>query len=698
VAALNHPHIVTVYSVEEDSGHHFLTMELVEGKTLHDLLGGEGLPLARILDLASALAEALAAAHEKGIVHRDLKPANVMVAENGRVKVLDFGIAKLTRARAAYSEETAVLGAAHTSAGVLMGTMPYMSPEQVEGQPLDARSDLFSLGVMLHEMTTGRRPFQGTSTAALLSAILRDTPPPVDERRRDIPAGLTRLIARCLEKDRGRRIETAGQVREAIEALRGAPAADARRSIVVLPFANSSPDAENEYFSDGLTEEIISDLSKVHLLSVISRTSSMQLKGARKDVRTIGRELGVRYVLEGSVRKAGSSLRITAQLVDARDDAQLWSDKYSGTIDDVFEVQERVSREIVRALDITLTSRENARLAERPIVHARAFERVLQARQELRRMSAEAIARAAARLREAAQIEGETPALRALQAWARVMQIRAGVSRDLAPLDEAEREAHALIALAPGAPYGYALLGHIGYERGHLPEAVWNARSALAREPNDADTLFYMGISYIAAGQNESAQEVVQRILACDPLAPVSALLAGVWRWFVGQPAAAVTELRRGLEIDPPNFILHWSLGYTYASLGRLAEAAREANVLQMAAPDAPYTRQLLSLLDALDGRPREACARLADIDTTSLDSHHLFHLGEAFALAGDPDRALPLLARAVGGFYPYPFLAEHCRFLDPLRPSPRFVEILGRARELAEAFPRREAELGPVR
>ena len=434
VAALNHPHIVTIYSVEQAEGVHFLTMELVEGESLDRKVLSTGLPVGQILTLAMEIAEALAAAHGKGIVHRDLKPGNIMVTGDGRVKVLDFGLAKMA-ADAASELETI----AQTSEGVVMGTMPYMSPEQVEGRAVDARTDIFSLGVVLYQLATGNRPFAGRSQAALVSAILRDTPAVVTTQRPEVPSELGRLITRCLEKDRERRLQTAKDVRNEAEEIRRAresgpaaprassAAAPERASIVVIPFANFSPDSENEYFSDGLTEEIIADLSKVKALRVISRTSSMQLKGVKKDVRTIGRELGVRYVLDGSVRKAGNSLRITAQLIEAASDAHVWSDKYSGTIDDVFEVQERVSREIVKALDITLTSDEQRQLGERPTHDVRAFQLFLQARQELRRY---APARAVALIREAIRIEGETPALMSILTAAKVAEVRAGVGRD----------------------------------------------------------------------------------------------------------------------------------------------------------------------------------------------------------------------------------------------------------------------------
>jgi serine/threonine protein kinase/tetratricopeptide (TPR) repeat protein len=704
LAALDHPGIVGVYSVEEADGVHFLTMQLVEGRPLDLLIAEGGLPVAKLFEIATALVEALAAAHEKGIVHRDLKPANVMVGSSGRVKVLDFGLAKVGTSPDARTSSSALQTEMQTAEGIVMGTVPYMSPEQIQGRAVDHRTDIYSMGVILYEMAAGRRPFHGHSSAELVSAILRDQAPAMADLRPDLPRDLGRLISRCLEKDRERRAQSATEVLDELAALRGQlnsgaltrsggsgaadPGASNRRSIVVLPFANLSPDADNEYFSDGLTEEIIADLSKVRALRVISRTSAMQLKGAKKDVQNIGRDLGVRYVLEGGVRKAGNSLRITAQLIDASTDAHLWSDKYSGTIDDVFEVQERVSREIVRALNVTLTSDEHRRLAERPIANVRAFELYLQARQEVRRIRGDALERASRLLSQAVAIEGETPPLLALMAWAKVTQVKAGINRDLRPLDEAEAQARALLERDPNSADGHALLGYIAYERGHLSEAVGHFQRALDLEPNDADTLFFMGVSYIGAGQNDSARDTGQRAVASDPLAARSWTLKGVAPWFVGRHEEGLPDLLRALELDPQDFLLQWCMGYTYASLGRLPEAARHAAFLREVGPDVPYTRQLLALIDGLEGRKEAASERLASIDVTPLDAHNKFHLAESFGLAGDTDRALDVLEQAVDqGFYPYPFMAKHCPFLAPLRPLPRFAGILARAKERAEAF-----------
>jgi serine/threonine protein kinase/tetratricopeptide (TPR) repeat protein len=699
VASLNHPHIVTIYSVEQDAdtGAHFLTMELVEGKSLDRQLPAAGMPGPQLLDLAWALADALAAAHDKGIVHRDLKPGNVMLTADGRVKVLDFGLAKTSEAGFAGADAETI---ERTSEGVVMGTVPYMSPEQVEGRSVDARSDVFSLGVVLHEAATGTRPFKGASSAAVLSSILRDTPPLVGASRADLPGTFGRLVARCLQKDRERRVQTAKDVRNEIDAIRrestsgirrasGPSAATAGRdgrSIIVLPFANLSPDADNAFFSDGLTEELIADLAKVNALSVISRTSSMQLKGTTKSVRAIGEELGVQYVLEGSVRKAGNSLRITAQLVDVATDTPLWSDKYSGTMDDVFEVQERVSREIVRALGVRLTSEEIRRLAERPIADPRAFELYLHARQQLRRY---AIPTAVPLIEQAIRIEGETPPLVAMRAWATLWQVRLGMAPDQSPLDEAERVAQSLVTERPDASYVHALLGNLKYERGHLLEALRHFRRAIELEPNDTDSLVMMAFTLVGAGQDDEAQALAPRLVQSDPLSAATWTAAGGPLWFVGRAAEGVPIMQRGLEIDPDSFIAHWCTGYACAVAGRIDDAKAHAANLRRLFDGGPYTRQLLALVDGLEGRQAAAREWLAPINIAILDPHQQFHLAESFLVAGDLERGLELLERSNFGFHPYEYMAHHCRFLDPVRDTPRFQALLAQAKDRTEAFKR---------
>ena len=329
IAAINHPHICQIYDVGSD----YLVLEYLQGEPLRG-------PVTRdeAVRLAIQIADALQAAHERGILHRDLKPANVMVLRQGgrpHAKLLDFGIAQLTGSDP---------DATSTVAGDVIGTPAYMSPEQAAGKPLDARSDVFSFGAVLYELLAGARAFPGDSTAQILSAVLRDDPGPFDA-----PPRCSRSSSRCLAKDPERRFQTMADVRHALQHLpRGS--ADAAASIAVLPFANLSADRENEYFGDGLAEEIINALAQVDGLKVIARTSAFSFKGKNEDVRQIAQALGVTNVLEGSVRRAGDRIRVTAQLIAAADGTHLWSERFDRPMTDVFAMQDEIASAITTAL------------------------------------------------------------------------------------------------------------------------------------------------------------------------------------------------------------------------------------------------------------------------------------------------------------------------------------------------------------
>jgi len=469
------------------------------------------------------------------------------------------------------------------------------------------------------------------------------------------------------------------------------PAEDGLAGIVVLPFSDMSPGGDHEYFSDGLTEEIIADLAGVGALSVISRTSAMCLKGTEKDVREIGRDLGVRYVLEGSVRVAGPRLRITAQLIDATTDAHVWAHKYDGDLEAVFEVQERVAREIVKALDVRLTRQEEARLSEHPVADVQAFELYLRARQRLRGYSTDGVEDLIAR---AMDIEGPTPPLRALRAWVKVTEVRAGVSRD-GELQEAETEARDLVRSAPDAAYGHALLGTIAYERGKLALGVRHFDRALEFEPNDGDALFYQAICYNAAGKDAEVDRISARLLALDPLNPMAVMVDGIRHWFYGRAEEALPQVAHAVELDPGNLINRWCDGYTRALAGDLDGAGAQAEWLSRNAPRLPYTHQLTSLVAALRGQRDRALEILSGVDIAPLDGHHRFHLAESYAMAGDVERGLELLELGIDrGFYPFAYIDEHCPFLAPLRGTDEFSRIRDKAKQLHEAFDRELASI----
>jgi len=388
VVALNHQHIVTIFSVEEAGGVHFLTMELVVGQALDRLIPESGLPIGQIVEIAGALADALTAAHEKGIVHRDLKPANVMITHDGRVKVLDFGLAKEVGEAGLDDATRTSLG--NTQAGVVMGTPAYMSPEQISGRPLDCRTDIFSLGVMLHEMATGKRPFAGNSSAELVSAILRDAPPSVCETRADLPGDLARIVRRCLEKDARYRIQTARDVSNEFRDLArqtqqkaasptsaqapasshaatpsptsaahshtdsGAGRADEGFWVAVLPFKAQGASPDLAALAEGLTEDIVTGMSRFYYLRVIARGSTLSYANKAIDLRVAGKELGARYVMEGTLRQAGAKLRLAVQLVDTVTGAHLWAENYERAFspESIFELQDDLVPRIVSTVAV----------------------------------------------------------------------------------------------------------------------------------------------------------------------------------------------------------------------------------------------------------------------------------------------------------------------------------------------------------
>ncbi len=382
VAALSHPNIVAIFDVgtgsgTSESGHPYLVTELLDGETLRSLLGRGPLPLPRADEIALQLVAGLAAAHDRGVVHRDLKPENLIVTRDRVVKILDFGLAKAS-AETRHDHADDVTRPSGTMAGMVMGTAGYMSPEQVRGHAADPRSDIFAVGAILYEMVSGQRAFQGASPADTMSAVLREQPMDL-VLRSGTPPSLARLVRRCLEKDPADRFQTARDLRFAIEnvsdshAVSPAQSTAESRSIAVLPFANMSSDADNQFFSDGLAEELINALSRLPGLQVASRTSAFRYRTTDTDIREIGRQLHVGAVLEGSVRRAGNRLRVTAQLINVADGYHLWSERYDREMADVFAIQDEIVEAIVKAIAPALAG-DAKKAVRRPTDNLEAYE------------------------------------------------------------------------------------------------------------------------------------------------------------------------------------------------------------------------------------------------------------------------------------------------------------------------------------
>ncbi len=605
VASLNHPNIVTLHSIEEASGIRFLTMELVDGEGLDQVVVPGGLPLARVLELAIPLADALSAAHQKGVVHRDLKPANVMVTREGRIKVLDFGLAKSSEAVPAAGMTTApTMESPISSAGQVVGTIPYMAPEQLRGEPTDARTDLFALGILLYELATGRRPFAGATSADVSSSILRDLPQPVLQVRADLPADFGRVIARCLEKDPDRRVQTAKDVRNELELLRrtGVPAptpapapreAPATRapdapSIAVLPFVNRSRDEEDEYFSDGLADELLSMLAKIRGLRVAARTSTATFKGRTVTITEVGQALKVATVLEGSVRKSGNRVRIAVQLVKVEDGYPLWSETYDRTLDDIFALQDDIAQSVVKELRTTL-------LGETPDSHASGEARV--------EVAAAAHGRAGNAESHRLYLQGKYLVDRFTQE-----DTARGIHYLQQAIETDPANAPALVYLARGhaqqGGYGWAPV-HEGYEK---------ARQAIARALELAPDLAeaHEVRSQILRSNDwdwKGADAAAKRALELAPNNSEALCEAGILARQLGRLEEAEALLLRAYEQDPLNVRVIMSLAHGYRSVDRLDEAERWCRKAVELAPHRMTVHHILSIVLSDQGRHDEAVA-----------------------------------------------------------------------------------------
>jgi TolB-like protein/Tfp pilus assembly protein PilF len=579
LAALNHPNVVTIHSVEEVEGLHLLTMELVEGDSLDQVLPAQGFGLDRLFPLAIQVADALAAAHEKVIIHRDLKPANVMVGEGGHVKVLDFGLAKLA-ASEPKDEETQLM----TQDGMILGTVLYMSPEQIQSQPVDARSDIFSLGILLYEMATGERPFQGENTPSVISAVLKDQPQPVTELKADLPNHLGRIVHRCLEKDPDRRYQSAKDVRNELEGLRdelrsaalrvgsgpkraaaatvdsrrsgsrnawlrpaaigalvlalggaawwfgssrrtAAPVGDAARaveaSIAVLPFASVSTDEASLAFSSGIHNDLVIRLSKVGALKVISRTSVMEYRETTKNLRQIADELGVATVLEGSVQRSGDRVRLNTQLVNAANDETIWAEAYDRelTVADIFDIQEDVAGKIATALQARLTPEEQQQLERRPTENLEAWEAYQLGLDYADRAEEASAHRLAVQMFERAVDLDPEFAL----AHAHLGRQSAGLYHQFMDhtqerLDSARQAIETALRLEPGLPEARMARGYY-YYWGQLDYERALAEFAAAAEAQPSNPQILTGIGFVRRrqGRFEEALEMFERAAEVNP-------------------------------------------------------------------------------------------------------------------------------------------------------------------------------------
>ncbi len=702
VAVLNHPGIVTLYSIEEAGGVRFLTMEVVEGRGLDRLIAPGGLPIPRVLDLVFSIADALVAAHEKGVVHRDLKPGNVMVTMEGRVKVLDFGLARLATAGpgATMDSRAETREGPLTAAGAALGTAPYMAPEQIRGEEVDARADLFAIGILLYELLTGTRPFRGSTSGEASAAILRDAPEPLSKRRVDAPADLVRVVHRCLEKSPDHRFQTARDLRSELDRIRleiergvqsppaAAPTlAHGTPSIAVVPFVPLGPGGDDAFLADGLSEEIITDLSRLKDLRVISRASCFRLRGL--PAVEAGRELGVQFVLDGSLRRAGQALRINAQLVNVADGRAVWGERFDTVMDDLFSVQERLARSIVEMLRGTISSADFAGLSDRPIRDVAAYECYLRARHELWQLSPVAFERARALLHAGLARVGENVLLLATLGELWVSAHEFGLIPDEQPLLEAERCAQRAAKLDSEAPATMFLSGLVHFKRGRMQEAIDALGQVLALEPGNADAVTWLNAACFISGRVDAAAALAARLGSMDPLTPMSVAHEGFVDLYAGRLEAAEPKYRRWLERDLGNPFAHYCWGMVLAMRGRAGEAAAAFESVARMVPN--HVLDVLGTFLRHSLRGAGEAARAA-VNTTlenaiKLSTYLAPHMAAGYALLDDRERALDWLEIGFANGFAAWKLLEASAWYPGLDADPRFRELLTRMRKHSESI-----------
>lgn len=745
-SALEHPNICPIYEFGEHEGQPFLVMQLLEGQTLRELISAAApvkspLLLNKLLDLAIQIADGLQAAHEHGIIHRDIKPANIFVTSQNQVKILDFGLAKLAEVTSVASG--ALETAADTSsretvplttpelffsrAGMAVGTLGYMSPEQVRGEKLDARTDLFSFGLVLYEMATGKHAFKGDTGPELQKAILEHEPAPARELQPDLPPKLEEIISRALEKHRETRYQAASEMRADLECLKSETDSKAKftgdrlhhlrwrrallsallllslvvavvffvryqrvrgdensiRSLAVLPLENLSGDPTQEYFVDGMTDELTTDLAKVKSLRVTSRTSVVQYKGVRnKSVQQIGRELNVDAIVEGAVLRSDGRVRITAQLIHAPTDQHLWAESYDRELKDVLALQENVARAIATQIKISLTPQEEGRLMSARAVDPEAYEAYLRGRYFWNKRTAEGIRKASGYFQQAIEKDPSYGL-----AYSGLADCNSGLSwhgfvSPSVALSKAKAAALKAIEIDPESGEAHASLALVLTHQAEWVGAETEFKRALELNPTYANAHHWYGDYLSAMGRHDEAIAEAKRAFELDPLAPIINTWLALRYYFARRYDEAIAQGRKTVDFDPNFAPAHLVLGQAYLQKGMRDQAIAELQkATQLSGSSSLYLSQV-GVAFAAAGRNAEALRVVDNLAKIAKQNYvSSYGIAEIYVALGDKQHALKWLRNAYDEHAVWMDYLNVDPILDPLRSEPGFQELCRRMR-----------------
>jgi serine/threonine protein kinase/tetratricopeptide (TPR) repeat protein len=674
-SALNHPNICTVYDVDERDGQPYIVMELIPGETLAARMAGQPLPLAVLLDVAIGIADALDAAHALGIIHRDLKPANIMITPRGHPKVLDFGLAQRLDTDVTASRRP-------TEEGVTVGTVGYMSPEQARGEPLDARTDIFSYGLLLFEMVTGRSALQGTSWQ-IVDTLLHGHLPPVRETRPDAPAELEQLISRALEPSRATRWPSIRPLLEGLRDLKrrldsGASDTIGPPSIAVLPFRNLSTDAENEFFGDGIAEDLTAALTRLPGLRVAGRSSAFTFKGRDVSATAVGSALGVQLVLDGSVRRAGQRVRVTAQLTSTSDGFQLWADRFDRELHDIFAIQDDIARAIVEALELKLQGRT---LVRRYTNNVAAYELYLRGRHYMLQRVARSFALAMQCFDRALTLDSRYAPAHAGRARLLVLMAYYGLGSSHDLMTRARREAMDTLTLDPELGEAHGSLGCVQllYDW-NWHEAEATLRRALELDPADVQTRAWYALQLLCYvyGRFDDAMAQVREAISYDPLNGYPTAVLSLIQISAGDGVGALQSANQAIAQDPSSYLGYRAKFAAERAIGRLDEALETAQKALDLSGGHNWMRAELATTLAMRGDVVAATELFEDLRRAPVAERTMLTAGAAVAL-GRFDEAFELLHASIDAKEPILVAVTHWPAFAPLRTDSRWRPLLQR-------------------